>query len=428
MAVHVSLAATALEDCRMTSPDLMGPHSRSNHASETLGDLAELARARRQRLDAGLGTEAFDAYLAVDPANIDYATGYRSVAGAVHNTATIGALVAPDLTVFAGPVADAPSVLELGVPAENYFGHGRFFFESTDASPVSGMSGRHDGFVAALVAAFHSAGLARATVGVDSSALHPRDLADLEAALPEATLVDAGTWGRWVRRVKLPAEVARLREAARVTEGAIHCAIDAATVGVTERDLQTIVASRLAEGGMTPRFIVVTIGHRTAFADTPASADQRLSRGDLVRFDVGGQLDGYWSDLGRTAVVGEPDRLQQSRYDAILAGEEAQLALTRPGVAASDVFRVAVAKVEEMGLAPYRRHHCGHGIGLNAYEAPIINPETDQTLEPGMVFCFETPYYELGWGGMMVEDTLVVTDDGFELLSVSDRGLRVIEP
>jgi Xaa-Pro aminopeptidase len=389
---------------------------------------SELARARRQRLDTALAGEPFDAFLAVDPVNVDYATGYRSVAGAVHGTATLGALVSPGITVVAGPAADAPSVLELGISVEDYIPHGRFFFESSEPSPVSEMADSHQGFVSALVAAFHRAGVARATVGVDIDAIQPKDLVALEQALPEASLVDASPWARWVRRVKLPPEVDRLRAAAAVTENAIHAAIDAARVGMSERDLQLIIASHLSSGGVMPRFVVATIGERSAYGDTPASADQRLTRGDLVRFDVGGQLDGYWSDLGRTAVVGGPDALQRSRYEAILAGEMVQLNLARPGVRAQEVFRVAVDEVERLGLAPYRRHHCGHGIGLNPYEAPIINPATDQELEPGMVFCFETPYYEIGWGGMMVEDTLVITDSGCELLSVSDRSLRVIEP
>lgn len=411
----------------MTTLDGTGQrdHAGMRHAAPV--ESSQLVRARRQRLDTALAGERFDAFLAVDTANVDYATGYRSVAGAVHGTATLGALVCPGVTVVAGPVADAPSVLELGVAVDDYLPHGRFFFESTEPSPVSEMADTHQGFVSALVAAFHRAGMARATVGLDADAMHPKDLAGLKEALPEATLVDASPWARWVRRTKLPAEVDRLRAAAAVTEDAIHAAIDAACVGMSERDLQLIVASHLSSGGLTPRFVVVSAGERSAFADTPASADQRLRRGDLVRFDVGGQLDGYWSDLGRTAVVDAPDALQQRRYEAILAGEMVQLDVARPGVRAQEVFRIAVDEVERLGLAPYRRHHCGHGIGLNPYEAPIINPATDQELEPGMVFCFETPYYEIGWGGMMVEDTLVITETGCELLSVSDRSLRVIE-
>lgn len=396
--------------------------------STTLVERTALVAARRRRLERALETAPFDAFLAVAPVNVDYALGYRSVSGQVHGTATLGALVTPGRTVVAGPAADAPSVVELGVEETDYFAHGRFFFESAGPSRIPGFAEAHDGFVAALVAAVQGAGLASATLGVDTLGLTPADLDQLRTRLPGATLVDAGEWIRGVRGVKLPEEVARLRRAAEITEEAIHSGIDAARVGMSETDLQLVVASHLAAHGMTPRFVVATVGERSAYSDTPASPEQRVGPGDLIRFDVGGLYDGYWSDLGRTAVVGEPAPLQSSRYEAILAGEAAQLELARPGVPVADVFDAAVATVERGGLAPYRRHHCGHGIGLDVYEPPIINGDSDRVLEAGMVFCFETPYYELGWGGMMVEDTLVITESGCELLSVSHRGLRVVQP
>jgi Xaa-Pro aminopeptidase len=194
---------------------------------------------------------------------------------------------------------------------------------------------------------------------------------------------------------------------------------------MTEQELAVIVARTLVEGGAMPRFVVVTSGPRAALADALATGRQ-LAPGDLVRFDVGGILDGYWSDIGRTAVVGEPSGTQQRLYDAILAGEEEELARIRPGMPANELFDAAIAAVERRGLFPYRRHHCGHGIGLNVYEPPIVSPGVAREIEPDMVFCLETPYYEIGWGGMMVEDTIVVTEDGHRMFNVSDRSLRVI--
>jgi Xaa-Pro aminopeptidase len=90
------------------------------------------------------------------------------------------------------------------------------------------------------------------------------------------------------------------------------------------------------------------------------------------------------------------------------------------------VFDAAVREVQERGLTPYRRHHAGHAIGLSVYEQPVVGPGEPTELRPGMVFCLETPYYELGWGGMMVEDTGVVTDTGFELFTSINRSLRVV--
>lgn len=390
-------------------------------------DRGRLVQARRQRLDAEFASVPFDAFLAVSPANIDYAIGYRSVASEVHRTSTLGALVSPGTTVVAGPSVDAPSAVEIGVDADDYVAHGRFFFESSPIAPKTATGYSHDSFVNALVAAFERAGLVRSTVGIDESGLLCPDREALEAALPNATFVDAAAWALRVRRAKLPEEVERLRAAAAATEAAIHRAIDVAADGMRETDLQHIVATSLTSAGVSPRFVVASVGLRSAFADTPASPDQTLRRGDLVRFDVGGQLDGYWSDLGRTAIAGEPDDLQRERYEAIWAGEHAQIQYARPGVSAGKLFEVAVTEVEGHGLTPYRRHHCGHGIGLNAYEPPIIGPGGDQALEAGMVLCLETPYYELGWGGMMVEDTVLITENGCELLSVSDRSLRIIE-
>lgn len=187
------------------------------------------------------------------------------------------------------------------------------------------------------------------------------------------------------------------------------------------------VATAMVAGGGAPRFVVVATGARSALADAFPSPNV-CRTGDLLRFDVGCQLGGYWSDIARTAVHGEPTPLQSHRYDALLAGLHRELKVAAPGVTAGDVFDAAVETVEDRGLRPYRRHHAGHAIGLSIYEAPVVRAGEQMVLEPGMVFCLETPYYEPGWGGMMVEDTGVVTDRGFELFTSIDRSLRRVAP
>jgi Xaa-Pro aminopeptidase len=239
--------------------------------------------------------------------------------------------------------------------------------------------------------------------------------------------IDASPWLDEVRARKLPAEVDLLERSARAAEDGIAAAIAAARVGMSEKSLARIVSTTLVGAGLEPRFIVVTSGERSALADAYPS-ERTLRPGDLVRFDVGGTLEGYWSDIGRTAVVGEPNDRQRQYYDALLAGEEAELCMAAPGVVASDIFDHAIAVVEKNGgPKPYRRQHVGHGIGLTTYEPPIVRPMDAGVLQPGMVFCFETPFYELGWGGMMVEDALVITEDGSRRLTDRVRGLTVIE-
>jgi Xaa-Pro aminopeptidase len=375
------------------------------------------------KLRAALDDSAYDWLALGSAAHIGYSTGYRSVAGDLVGSHRMLALVSADRTVLVGGASDGAAALESGIAAEDYVPFGTFYFESDGgAAPESQLTGRHDSFDAAVVDAIALAGVT-GRVGFDAGA------ADLAPAISEtgATLVDATDWMYELRAVKLPGELELLRRGARLAEQSIDAAIEAAAVGVSEIELASVVAATMAAGGGAPRFTVVTSGPRSALSD--ARPTERVLRpGDLLRFDVGCTIDGYWSDVGRTAVVGEADDLQASRYAAILAGEEAQLQTVRPGITAEDLFAVAVSAVEASGLEPYRRHHCGHAIGTEVYERPVIAAGWPTVLEPGMVFCFETPYYQIGWGGMMVEDALVVTAEGAEVFTVSDRSLRVIEP
>lgn len=355
--------------------------------------------------------------------HVGYATGYRSVAGDLFAMHRMVALVSAERTVLVGGASDGAAALESGITPDDYIPFGTFYFESASgAAPESHFAGKHDSLQEAVVQAAARAGLT-GRVGIDTGA------ADLAALLASegADPVDATDWMYDLRAIKLPGEVDRLREAARLAERGIDAAIEAAGRGVTEIELANVVSSTMASGGGAPRFTVVTSGPRSALSDARPT-DRALDPGDLLRFDVGCTYDGYWSDIGRTAVVGEPDGLQASRYAAILAGEDAQLGMVRAGVTAESLFEVAVQTVEAHGLEPYRRHHCGHAIGTEVYERPVVAPGSSTVLEPGMVFCVETPFYEIGWGGMMVEDALVVTEGGAEMMTVSDRSLRVIEP
>jgi Xaa-Pro aminopeptidase len=375
------------------------------------------ADTRGRLLDA-LSGAPYDLVALSEPENVAYATGYRSVAGDIFSSHRMAALVGRGVLAVVAPAADAGALTEFVGDHEPF---GTFFFEGDH--PVTGFAGRNASFCEALAAAVKRLGLS-GRIGVDD-----RVGEDGRAVLEAAGLdvVSAGHWLQSVRSVKLPGEIERLAASARIAEQGIDAAIASARSGATERELASVVASTMTAAGGMPRFVVVTSAERSALSDARATS-RRLRPGDLVRFDVGCTVDGYWSDVGRTAVVGEPDALQASRYAAILAGEEAQIAALVPGVSAGDLFDVAVAAVEAAGLMPYRRHHCGHGIGSSVYEPPIVSPGTVDVIEPGMVLCLETPFYELGWGGMMVEDTILVTGEGRRMLTHSDRSLRVIAP
>jgi len=384
--------------------------------------VSELDAARRRRLIAALASADFDGWLAGSIANVRYGSGHQYAAMALGEPTGYALVVAGDDARLCAPISQyAAATGDAGAFARRFRPYGTFYFEG-DAAPAPSESAA--GLADAVVGAVGELGLAHARIGHDAEV--PVDvLAALAAAYPSMQLVEAGAWGERVRSIKLDQELALLERSAHLAEDGIANAIAAASAGTTERQLMAVVGSTMLEGGAMPTFIVVTAGPRSAFSDAYAT-DRRLEPGDLVRFDVGCTLDGYWSDVGRTAVVGEPDAAQRAAYAAILAGEQAQLDQARAGMTAAELFQIAVSNVEDHGLAPYRRHHCGHGIGLDVYERPIVNAKTDQRLEAGMTLCVETPYYRLGWGGMMVEDTIVVTDDGARRLTRTSRELKVI--
>jgi Xaa-Pro aminopeptidase len=227
--------------------------------------------------------------------------------------------------------------------------------------------------------------------------------------------------------IKTEEEIRRLEAAALAIESSYEAAIAAAAEGVSEAELQSVFDRNTIAIGSRPHFTVLAFGERGALPNAVPTDWRKLRPGDAIRFDIGCKTEQYSSDIARTAVYGDPSGKLQTYYDAILAGEQAAIDVMRPGVAAKDVFAAAVEATREAGIPHYRRHHVGHGIGLDTYDAPMLNDTTETPLEPGMVFEVETPYYELGFAGLQVEDTVVVTEDGCRVLTRSTRELRVIQ-
>lgn len=196
----------------------------------------------------------------------------------------------------------------------------------------------------------------------------------------------------------------------------IHLGNSEYEIGMNYR---TEVAKRNAHG----YFCTCTIDERTAFSDTCHKKEAMVRQDSLLRFDYGANYNFYRSDLARTVVFGNTNEEIKTRYAAILAGLEAAEASMKPGVLASEVFHTAMAAVREHGIPNYKRHHCGHGIGLQIYDPPSVSASCAQPLEEGMVLCIETPYYEIGKYGIQIEDTVTVTANGVRRLTHTSNDL-----
>lgn len=241
--------------------------------------------------------------------------------------------------------------------------------------------------------------------------------------IPAGATDAAGRFMLGVRSVKLTGELELMRFAARITEEAIEAGMAAAQPGVTDKQVAAVVAAHMSAHGGFTRNVTVVGGLHSAYSDA-FPLQRPLEEGDLLRFDVGCSYFGYKSDLARTAVIGAASQLQMDRYNALQEGLCAEIEAIRPGITAGEVFEAGMKCIASLGFKEFKRHHLGHAIGLAVYEHPVITPDCPDLIPNGSVFCLETPYYEPGWGGMMCEDTGVVSSDGFVMLSTIDRSLR----
>jgi Xaa-Pro aminopeptidase len=141
-----------------------------------------------------------------------------------------------------------------------------------------------------------------------------------------------------------------------------------------------------------------------------------LKAGDILRFDVTAIRRGHFSDLSRSASIGSPPGEAKRLYVALRGAVEAMVSSVRPGFPVKELFRMGMEKVRGAGYPSYQRGNLGHGLGLGHYEEPFITPENDTPLQPGMVLAVEAPYYVAGRFGLNVENNVLVTENGHEIL------------
>jgi len=250
---------------------------------------------------------------------------------------------------------------------------------------------------------------------------------ELQERLPGHTFRRASPLLRNLRMVKDAAELALLREAAQRTDAAweTFCAHERLT-GRTEREIAARLSHLLlAEGLHEVAFCIVASGPNGASPHHETS-DRVIQPGDPVVIDVGGSYHGYYSDLTRTPVAGEPPQAFVEAYEAVLQAQQAAFAVIRPGVPCQEVDRAARGILNERGYGPYFVHRLGHGVGLDVHEDPYLVEGNKQPLAAGMVVSDEPGVYLPGQWGVRIEDLVVVTDRGAERLNrVSHELLRL---
>ncbi|CAM3158592.1 Xaa-Pro peptidase family protein [Deinococcus saxicola] len=258
-------------------------------------------------------------------------------------------------------------------------------------------------------------------VGFEADSLTVAGLEDLKEHWPDAELVPLRGMIQGLRQIKTADEIGAMRAAQDLADQVFAEVRPLIVAGSRELDIALEIETRLRKAGAESAFgVIVASGPRGAMPHGHASA-RVIQDGELVTVDMGAYLNGYNSDMTRTVAVGQPSDEMKRVYNAVLEAEEAAIRAVRPGVRAADLDKIARDILTGHGLGEAFVHSLGHGVGLEVHEGPSLRGTSEDVLAAGMVITIEPGAYLPDVGGVRIEDLLLVTEDGYEVLSHSPK-------
>jgi Xaa-Pro aminopeptidase len=258
-------------------------------------------------------------------------------------------------------------------------------------------------------------GLGSARIGIETDYVPVRDMERLGTLLPDARWEAAYPILNRLRMVKTPRELELMRDLARITDRSIKEALEGVHPGDTEMDLAAAATTNLFRyGAQNFKWLILASGERSQFPNVGPTL-RKLKRGDVVRLEVFGALDGYHTGICRTAVVQEAPEGVEDIWSNIVACRDLIFETVRAGATGTSVHQKVMARFEQLGWPPMG--FVGHGIGLFVHEDPYIGPDPDVRLESGMVLGVEPVLLLPGRYGFQVKDIVAVEPEGCDVLS-----------
>ncbi|PBB04804.1 MULTISPECIES: M24 family metallopeptidase [Salimicrobium] len=229
------------------------------------------------------------------------------------------------------------------------------------------------------------------------------------------------------RLIKDEEEINIMRKAASLADEGVEAGIAALEEGVSEMEVLARIEFEMKKRGVREMsFSTMVLFGEKAGHPHGNPGDRTLRKGDLVLFDLGVVWEGYTSDITRTVAFGEVDEKQREIYETVKRAEQASLDISRPGTKIGDLDQVARNVIEKAGYGDYFPHRIGHGLGINVHEFPSMSHLNEDVLKPGMTYTIEPGIYDPETGGVRIEDDVLVTEEGYEILTKTPKDLRII--
>jgi Xaa-Pro aminopeptidase len=348
-------------------------------------------RAQRiARLRTSMRESELDGLLVSAPGNIFYLSGFRGSAGAL--------LITPDRAALLSDF--------------------RYRLQAKEQAPAFQFVEVEHAFFAGVAKAAMERSIRR--LGYDAAHLTCARLDELSEAAPDLDLAPASRLVEQLRAVKSPSEVDCIRAAAALADRALAHIASLLRPGARERDIALEGEFLMRrEGAEAAAFdLIVASGPRSALPHAQTT-QRELQPGDLIVVDIGARVDGYCSDMTRTFAVRSASSQAREMYELVYQAQRAAVAALRIGVSCGEVDSAARSIIEQAGYGEAFGHALGHGVGIQAHEAPRLGPGEETKLAPGHVVTVEPGVYRSDFGGVRLEDLLVVRPDGPETLTRS---------
>jgi len=247
---------------------------------------------------------------------------------------------------------------------------------------------------------------------------------DAVSAQFEGTVEPTDNWVEEIRQVKTAEEIERIAAAQRLTDVAFEHVLGIVKRGMTEVDvaleLEFFMRREGSEGvAFAP---IVASGPNSALPHAKVT-DRVLGEGDFLKLDFGARVDGYCADMTRTIVIGQASERHREIYDAVLAANVAGIDAVRPGLPGKSIDAAARSVIEARGLGEFFGHGLGHGVGMEVHELPSVGPRGVKDIPAGSVITIEPGVYVPGFGGVRIEDLVVVEEAGARVLTSSPKGI-----